>query len=92
MLIALIIMIIVLVGVIAFSIRQTLQLWQVKNELANCYWQYQMYIDKINPLIRYLSRRHQEGGRITDDGLRTTFHMLEIDYNAWIDDVSNESL
>ena len=92
MLTALIVMIIVLVGVIVISIKQTLELRQVKNELANCYWQYQMYIEKMNPLIRYLLRRHQEGGRITDDGLRTTFHMLEIDYNAWIDDVSKESL
>jgi hypothetical protein len=88
MLIALIITSLLLIGSIAVSIWLGRQVRQARAERDKHYLEHQIYRKQMRPVIRYLARRHQEGRDITDDGLRTTFAMLHIDYEQWIEDVS----
>jgi hypothetical protein len=88
MLIALIIFISLFVAALCIIAWLIFMIRQARAERDEYQWRHQEYINKMSPVINYLADHHWEGEDVTNDGLRTTFRMLGMNYNEWIEDIS----
>jgi hypothetical protein len=87
MFIALLICISLIVAELCLIVWLLFILRQAKAERDEYQWQYQEYMNKMSPVIHYLADHHWAGEEVTHDGLRTTFRMLGMDYDEWIEDL-----